>query len=249
MRTTRIRRLAVSRKPWPALLAVGLSCAVSCVRPPPLPRSAAALAPTTERALRTSCFVVVANTDRARVAADDGVALLVQAEDALAARLSRDLELPWPQDPVRIVVDADETADPLDAPTLDPKGECTQGAAFLTCAFYRAVRAREADSGLLAAVARARAALDDAGKEATKTLERDLTLYAVEEAVRALDRAYVPERHFRAVRLADHEVLAWLAREWPKRTASQESAAAFGARAAREIADQAAAEGATMTAR
>ena len=224
--------------------------------PPRLPHGP----PAPELAVRTSRFVLVASArveyaasgppagvtldefvltawpdraTRARLAMDGAADLLVEAEDTLAARLATDLDLAWSLDPTPIVITSAGRADddPVDASTIAAKGACFQGAAFLQCAFTRAVRARQAQSKLLVALNDARAHLDDAGKEATSSLGRDVVVYAVGEALRSVSTTYDPQRHFP---VRDPDVLAWLTREWPARV--HESAADFGARAAREIA-------------
>jgi hypothetical protein len=190
------------------------------------------------------------HAERARLAIDRAAGLLAPAEDILAARVATQLELTWPEEPLRIVVTATGQPagdlDPRDAPTLDAASACFEGAAVLECAFVRAALARRAHSGLLLAIDQARASLDDDGKAATRTVARDAVLVAVSAAVRALSRGYSSERHFARVRAgepgdeSDPDAIAWLEREWPRKDTGldrpAESPADFGARAVRTIA-------------
>jgi hypothetical protein len=125
--------------------------------------------------------------------------------------------------------------DPLEAPTIDVRGECFEGAAFLACAYYRAAWARRGQCELLRAIESARVGQRDQrdqsdAKAATANLAEDVIVEAVDLAMRSLSRSYVPERHFRAIRERDRDALAWLAREWDKRKEG-ESAEDFAKRA------------------
>jgi hypothetical protein len=175
----------------------------------------------------------------ARAAMDRALALLVPAEDLVASRLAQELELRWREEPFRVEItagaDEDEADDPTVAPTVGTTSACFDGAAILECLFYRAVSVDAKKSALLMSVARARASLDELGKAKTENLARDIVIFAVGDAVRALSNAYAPGRPFRAARREEVEAFAWLGREWHKRTEGLEGASEFGARAALEV--------------
>jgi hypothetical protein len=195
-----------------------------------------------------------ARATRMRPSMERAASLLSQGEDVVGVEVAKDLAVRFPDDAVRLFVttaalpgrgaaDEPERVDPWNDTVIDAAGECFDGAAMLECAFARAVHDAQDQSVMLGAVERTRATLSDGGKDATKNLARALAMFAIGGAVHRVSHAYVPGRHFGAVRRDDEAAREWLVHAWDTRGVGDDAAAAFGERAARELGAGGAASG------
>jgi hypothetical protein len=126
---------------------------------------------------------------------------LLDLEDALASALATQIGRLWPDEPTVLYlvrVDQGSSLFPrdLEGPLMDIRGGCFGGHALLECIFVRALEVSLAESDLGRAVTRTREPMDEARKNATRSVLPCIAALAAAAAVAAADRMYQPTKRY-----------------------------------------------------
>ncbi len=148
-----------------------------------------------------------------RLAMDRAIGPLLRQEEVLVERLVADLAIDRSREPVTVAVTHRARKD---LPTVDLVAGCLTERAAVGCVLACAARALAERSAVYRAMG-----------EGGPRLWPFVSAFAAQAIVGRHGRMPSGE--------GSDAIVAWLAREWPKRTGGEESASDFGARAAREL--------------